>query len=869
MPADLTKSNSTRPRRPTRKDSEDRIYELGHTREIELKRSRGEISCAECRRLKIKCDKQIPCQSCVRRGCEILCPNDCFTTGQGTRSVIEATGHLYTQIKRLTERNRDLEAALEELQGQVSSEPHPLLQKHAAAQTAARIAYEGSDLEDDPSDSSSSVLNSFGTLSISDNGASRFIGPTGGSESLLISGDDRAKAHRNGASPSDDLRPSLPAEMMRFSASFPFTPLGPPPAVLDLIDTYLPPWERAMELCDIYLEGAAWLFHAIPRVQLMDELLPAIYKRPSARDWDGSCSAGAHDYALLFTVFSVGTLVDLRHGPRDAEAEHYFQIASAAVCVEAVLERPSLVTVQAVHLMSIYNAMSPDGRDTRMETTWQLVALGARLALSIGLHKDSARWGLPYRMVQRRRFIFWDLFLADGWQSLASGRPPAFSLSYVDCKFPDENDPTKENESAGEREFESWGYRFSAECISEIIEKVLGATMLTYATVLELDRKVREFPMPQYAAPMTNYDVRDPETGRLALSESMQRFCMSNVRETALLYIHRSFFAQAIIDHPEDPLKSRYAQSFIAAYNASSVILNTISDQYEVCPDLVARFWIIWTYAFSAAVVFGTVVTRGPQSALASSAMEELEKARLMFARAAKLSQRAAKALPVIVQLCEKARNAMIRSRSESPMSPMAGATWSTARDDTHDELTIFAGRTRLVSYRSGTGKQIQGEQSRTPEQSSSAQYYDGPNREMQPIALPVLPPFPNAGSSAPSQEGSWSSGYSRSHAYSNNRAPATLDSPQYSVSPVSPWQGESYAERRFAHTVSPIDAYQHQRPFSQPGAPYASNAHSYPAPPSELADLGLVSRQSRLDERWASFMQDSGVLDQNSFRPT
>ncbi|TDL15880.1 hypothetical protein BD410DRAFT_81333 [Rickenella mellea] len=49
--------------------------EGGHVREIELKRSRGEVSCAECRRLKIKCDKKLPCSSCQRRGCASLCPN--------------------------------------------------------------------------------------------------------------------------------------------------------------------------------------------------------------------------------------------------------------------------------------------------------------------------------------------------------------------------------------------------------------------------------------------------------------------------------------------------------------------------------------------------------------------------------------------------------------------------------------------------------------------------------------------------------------------------------------------------------------------------------------------------------------------------
>jgi hypothetical protein len=34
----------------------------------------GELSCAECRRLKLKCDKKVPCGSCVRRGCESICP---------------------------------------------------------------------------------------------------------------------------------------------------------------------------------------------------------------------------------------------------------------------------------------------------------------------------------------------------------------------------------------------------------------------------------------------------------------------------------------------------------------------------------------------------------------------------------------------------------------------------------------------------------------------------------------------------------------------------------------------------------------------------------------------------------------------------
>lgn len=55
------------------------------SQEQELKRARGAISCAECRRLKLKCDKTVPCSSCKRRGCASICPNGSLTTGQGTR----------------------------------------------------------------------------------------------------------------------------------------------------------------------------------------------------------------------------------------------------------------------------------------------------------------------------------------------------------------------------------------------------------------------------------------------------------------------------------------------------------------------------------------------------------------------------------------------------------------------------------------------------------------------------------------------------------------------------------------------------------------------------------------------------------------
>ena len=57
-----------------------------------------------------------------------------------------------------------------------------------------------------------------------------------------------------------------------------------------------------------------------------------------------------------------------------------------------------------------------------------------------------------------------------------------------------------------------------------------------------------------------------------------------------------------MIDSPADPLRSQYAPSFLATYRSAQHILKSISEQFQVLPDLCARFWSTWTYAFSSAV---------------------------------------------------------------------------------------------------------------------------------------------------------------------------------------------------------------------------------------------------------------------------
>ncbi|KJA16557.1 hypothetical protein HYPSUDRAFT_80028 [Hypholoma sublateritium FD-334 SS-4] len=694
MPAEPTKAKLKR--RTSRKDLEEYRYDGAHGRELELKRNRGAVSCAECRRLKIKCDKQIPCQSCQRRGCAALCPNGSLATGQGTRFVLAATEHLHRRIANLSGRIRQLEDALSALHAKHSTDPHPLLHEDLIhiAERDGEMEGTGEDGTGPPAQTAE-VLDAFGTLSISEHGISRFFGPTGGSESLLLANLDSSHDSPEDISTPDSMQgsksPMNMGDISLFSQSFPFTPMGQPADVQELIESHLPTYERTMVLCETYFAQVSWIFRGLTRIQLIDDMIPVIYKRQAALP--GEDYSGPHDLALLFVILAIGALVG--DEPSNALGEHFHQVSRAAISLQPVLEKPSIVTIQALHLMSIYNAMSGSDlkSETSMEMTWSLITLASHLSQTIGLHRDSARWGLSPKMVQRRRILFWDLFVADVWQSLNTGRPPSFSLAYIDCSYPQYG----ADEGGFGTAFEIWQCRFAAECVADVTARTLTAEAPSYATIMDLDRKVREFPLPEGMAAASSDD----------LSASFQRCVLDHIRETVLMYIHRSFFAQAIIEHPVNPLKSIYAPSFLAAYRASSTILKSIREQFNVWPNTSARFWTMWTFAFSAAVVFGTVVTRGPRSPLAQSAMTELEQACILFSKASAYSIRAMKALrrikPILTKLSEKARYALATAQNAPETPEEAGLLWNIKQDDkSDDELSIFAGHTRFVSAKRG-----------------------------------------------------------------------------------------------------------------------------------------------------------------------
>lgn len=143
----------------------------------------------------------------------------------------------------------------------------------------------------------------------------------------------------------------------------------------------MPPWNRAITLVDTYYEQVSWIFHGVVRSQLTEDTLPVLYnKQPPTPGEDYS---SPHDLALTFMIFAIGALVQAE--PSNAEAEHFHQLARAALALQPVLEKPSVVTIQSLHLISIYNAMSGSDlkNDTSMEMTWSLITLASHLSQTV------------------------------------------------------------------------------------------------------------------------------------------------------------------------------------------------------------------------------------------------------------------------------------------------------------------------------------------------------------------------------------------------------------------------------------------------------------------------------------------------------
>ncbi|TFK42263.1 hypothetical protein BDQ12DRAFT_710525 [Crucibulum laeve] len=684
----------------------------GKEKEQKVKRRPGRVptSCAECRRLKLRCDRNVPCGKCVSRGCAAICPDGELASVKGSRMVLSGTEELHERIAYLCGRIRELENALRTMQEATTDDPHPLLRlelvhscpdklspsKSASPPTGTSSSGQSrspqSSLRSPPQrvrdltnqlkpEDENSVIDAFGTLTIGQYGVTSFIGKTARSEFLIHAPKKEAREDKV-------FLPRLSERMASRAFECEISDLSLGREAFSL----LPPLSEAIRLCEIYQEQGKSLYTSIPRVELFDNILMKVYRAESFETFDAY-----HSLALLFIVFALATLFDTNRPPCAIEAHEYYYVSRISLGFLPPIAETTLESIQTlVRTIAAVGSRVSDGlqihiaqyldlsdRDSHGASfVWMYIGTAVRLGHKIGLHLNSARWKLADAEVKRRTRLYWQLFTLDTWASFYYGRPPSMAIAYADCPLPQEAEDTMNPTTEKEPDYSIWNWKY-ALLVHSVVATAFGAKQPAYKTILDLDRKVRDFYVPEQWRPICSQDG----SGHYEMPHMpIRRWLVLWAKESTLLNLHRTYFAQALHEQPADMSKHRYIPSVIAMYRSAWRIMTSLRLAWEDSPHIAGRLNLAWSQALSAAIAMCLLITKAPGSSLSPAAMEELNTLAELFEEAAPSSPSASKLLPSLQRLQRKAHEAAGQSHSQDDSSI------------TPAELDRLGGKTHLVS---------------------------------------------------------------------------------------------------------------------------------------------------------------------------
>ncbi|KDQ61627.1 hypothetical protein JAAARDRAFT_31102 [Jaapia argillacea MUCL 33604] len=650
------------------------------------RRRSSALSCAECRRLKLKCSRDFPCSNCVKKGCGAICPDGSLTTGKGNRFVLANTEALHEKIELLSNRVRQLEDALAQVYSSQSRHQHPLLREDLLMikQPLERESVDTNAPIHEADEEAIEVVDSLDSLAIARHGGATFFGHTANSWYFL--------QNEAGLGEEDSESPGLqlPTDIPWLSYTFPWGPSLSQSTedVREVVYRLLPDPPRAQKLVDLYYRHAAWMYMPISEAEFYQPIFSRFYSNDISPD-EGTIEC--HKLAVLYMVLALGSLLDLESTPHSFEAAQYYGLGRAALSIGSVFAEPSVTAIQALllscHFMFLSNIEGP---------RWASMGLVVKLAQSVGLHRDGGKWRLNPEETQQRRSLMWEIYTYDSWQSLTFGRPPSFALSHIDCQMA--HDITKNDRGEIEMSFAAWKHRFSAECLSLVHDQVFCARAASYATLQKLHKVVSNFYVPP--------SLRVPGFGGTVESEppstqlTMQRYVGFAIKEITLFYMHRGFFARALEDNPEDPLSSKYGPSVLAAYNSARSFVGLIQSLYSQHPELTPRMWFLYSHVFSCAIVLGAIPTKCPGMAFTQSALSNLATACTLFEHLGQ-NPRAQQVLPILLKLKERALASVAEHQSNASPTTNRLSPGAVSVKDENDEWATLGGKSRLVSRKS------------------------------------------------------------------------------------------------------------------------------------------------------------------------
>ncbi|WVQ73524.1 hypothetical protein IAR50_003098 [Cryptococcus sp. DSM 104548] len=566
-------------------------------------------SCAECRRLKAKCDRVFPCSNCRRRGCAVVCPDGDLSCMQGKRLVLASTEQLHERISQL-------EQALAQTHRSAvgGTTYHPLLAPQyldggfASVTEPHDVTIDVSAPTQPPSFSPNSSQNGLGQNSPKNASsaasftlATPLLGPDKRSnrssrmavESLLSEDSAVPEGKREDEWAGENAAPAMIIGTV-----------GKPESAEDLeqrhsvferlkkIITILPPRDINKKRADHFFETSLWYQTVLHRNEYDTVYEPAVYAPTAANP------LSPHKLAVVLMVLTFETYLDITADENDPKLADYWDAAQR--CFDTRFGwAASVAGVQALALATLFVGFG--WRGTRASNFYWLRQMTSA-ALQLGLHRD-AHSSFPNEEREFRRRVFHEIYVLDCLICLNHGQRASIPLEFIETAYPTVSSPLAYKK-----------YDFIRTVKTQVIDigSLPDSAPASWEKVKEVEAKLMEFDVEQlpivHCPLLRGEPLPDPVEGFTRTDAvALQTTTTSMCHYKAMLYLFRPSLRRLIARIRTNPASSiTFQQKDIDTVRMTLRACNSIIlTSYYLArkhPKLMAKSWMVWVQTFSAAV---------------------------------------------------------------------------------------------------------------------------------------------------------------------------------------------------------------------------------------------------------------------------
>ncbi|RPD63295.1 hypothetical protein L227DRAFT_561459 [Lentinus tigrinus ALCF2SS1-6] len=540
------------------------------------------FGCSECTRRRQKCDRQIPCSLCVSRGIPQLCrweplvsrpapqkPPEGAPVASHQSTIAALSARIAVLEQTILRQNALAQSPTEDAAG-TSANPdltEQLLREFTSSGDSPTTDDQGSSTTAQPSDSAELSRYDFEVQLAAIKMAQMSLAPQ---NEYIGGGTVLCAIHKLGDP--ENYRFPYARATTAFTLNNAYLPgSNPLTEPIQKLLAALPPRETVAVLVDAFFAERGWQF-GLPE---------GWFKNALSRMWahldircpgqschmSGGCArctkeVNPHWLTLVFAVLALA--------PRrlvGTSARVYFWNAMEArrliedimICTPAYSLAPTECMVHGIALSCLAASLLASylSNRGRVSDAWKIVGCAVRNAQAVGMHRDPGwhKWEkMDREECELRLLAWWLLIIYDRLYSLILGRPTIAGEETFDVKLI----PGAVHGDGSPNPYMHYQHAFIglAHLIDETVTKCIGILTPAYATVLEVDRKFKQW----LSKLDPSMDWRQPHT--LPASPTHVDYAIALQRHTCAAYylgtlmnLHRPYLMHAppILPLPRSP----------------------------------------------------------------------------------------------------------------------------------------------------------------------------------------------------------------------------------------------------------------------------------------------------------------------------